>query len=226
MEAGREREAELLAECDDTPADPSGRWSAKDHVVHLSHWRNYAAHVLDAARTGATDTLPAPEEEDVTNAKVYEANKDREAAEVKREAEASWRRLRDAIAACSEEELALPHPRHPAVPVWQTVPGNGHGHLAQHLMFRSLDENDEPRAEEAQVWCHDVDLAAFYDPLPRAYSDYSLACFYARVGRAPEAASLLGESFAAAPELREIAAQDHDLDRIRDAAAFKELFAT
>ena len=90
-------------------------------------------------------------------------------------------------------------------------------------MFRSLDEGDQKRAEEAQLWCHDVDMAAFSDPMPRAFADYNLACFYAIVGRAPEAAQLLRKSFAAAPELKKVAAHDRDLDRIRDSEELREL---
>ena len=173
-----------------------------------------------------TDALPPPEDEDTINANVYAANKDRTAAEIRRDAAASWDRLEAAIAACSEEELAKPHPRDSSRPVWPAIPGNGHGHLAQHLMFRSLDEGNQKRAEEAQLWCHGVDMAAFAEPLPRAFADYNLACFYAIVGRAPEAVRLLGKSFAAAPELKKVAARDRDLDRIRDSEELRALLAT
>ena len=212
--------------CDDSPADSSGLWSAKDHLIHLSHWRDYAATLLDAVRTGVTDALPPPEDEDTINANVYATNKDRPAAEIRRDAVASWDRLEAAIAACSEEDLAKPHPRDSSRPVWPAIPGNGHAHLAQHLMFRGLDEGDEQRAEGAQLWCHDVDMATFADPVPRAFSDYNLACFYAIVGRAPEAARLLGKSFAAAPELKKVAARDRDLDGIRDSREVRALLTT
>ncbi len=172
-----------------------------------------------------TDALPAPEDEDTINANVYAANKDRTAAEIRRDAAASWDRLEAAIAACSEQDLVKPHPRDTSRPVWPAIPGNGHAHLAQHLMFRGLDEGDQRRAEEAQLWCHDVDMETFADPVPRAFSDYNLACFYAIVGRAPEAAQLLRKSLAAAPELKKVAARDHDLDRIRDSEELRALLA-
>lgn len=93
-------------------------------------------------------------------------------------------------------------------------------------MFRSLDEGDERLAEEAQVWCHDVDLATFSDPVPRAFADYNLACFYARVGRAGEAAELLRRSFEAAPELKAVAARDHDLDPVRENEVIKVVLSS
>jgi len=43
--ASQDREQELDRLCDDLRADPE-RWTAKDHVAHLAHWRRYAARVL------------------------------------------------------------------------------------------------------------------------------------------------------------------------------------
>lgn len=159
------------------------------------------------------------------NEKVYAANKDRSAADVKHEAAASWDRLEAAIEACSEQVLTGPHPRNARLPVWQTVPANGHGHLAEHLRFKHLDEGDEAEAEAAQVWAHDVDFAAFSDPRPRAYSDYNLACFYGVVGRGDRAAELLKRSFEGAPELVEVARRDSDFDRVRNSDQVRELLA-
>jgi len=223
--AGRAREAQLAQQCDDSPADPGGRWSAKDHLIHLSSWRDYAASLLDAVRTGTTDRLPPPEDEDATNAKLYAANKDRSAADIVREAAASWDRLEAAIRECSEDDLTAPHPRSPEAQVWQTVPGNGHGHVAQHLMFRHLDAGDVNGAEEVQIWCHDVDFQAFADAKPRAFADYNLACFYARIGREEMAANLLRHSFEGAPGLKALAGRDPDLDPIRDSKPIQELLA-
>jgi hypothetical protein len=223
LAAGRAREAELARQCDDTPADPAGRWSAKDHLVHLTAWRDYAASVLDATRTGSGDQLPQSEDVDAFNARVYEANKDRAAADVTEEAQASWDRLEAAVEACTEEDLARPHPRNRDLKVWATVPANGHGHVAEHLTFRLLDDGDDKAAEAVRLWAHDVDYAAFPEPNPRAYSDYNLACFFGKVGRADRAAALLRGAFKAAPELEPIARRDTDFDGIRNSPEMREL---
>ncbi len=45
LDAAQEREALLLALCDDTPAAEEGRWTAKDNIAHLNTWREHAARI-------------------------------------------------------------------------------------------------------------------------------------------------------------------------------------
>ena len=63
---GKRREAELVELCDDEPPDPGGRWSAKDHLAHLSWWRARNARLMDAVRTGSE--LPPSVQDDAQNA--------------------------------------------------------------------------------------------------------------------------------------------------------------
>ena len=204
----------------DAPADPSGRWSAKDHLAHLAWWRNRAATVIDAARAGGEQ--PAPVEQDARNGQTYLENKDRSAADVKADARASWDRLAQAVEASSEEDLVKPHPDQPDMPLWDTVSG-GYAHLGLHLMFWHLDSNNERAAEAAQVWAWEVDSKMFPTPKAQAYASYNLACFYGRVGRPDKAVPLLRQSFEGVPDLVDSARTDPDLDRIRDDQRFKEV---
>jgi hypothetical protein len=194
--------------------DPSGRWSAKDHLAHLSWWRDRNAALMDGVRTGGE--LPPPVEDDEQNDIVYKAYRDRPLAEIQAEARQSWDHLAAAIESCSEADLMRPHPYAPGQTLLDTVPANGHGHLGQHLMFWYLESGDEAAAEKAQVWAHDLERAASPDAKRRAYASYNLACFYGRVGRVEPAVPLLRESFEDAPDLVEWALRDTDLDRIRD----------
>ncbi|HKW60464.1 MAG TPA: DinB family protein [Candidatus Dormibacteraeota bacterium] len=221
--AGQEREAELAALGVDAPADPDGRWSAKDHLAHLSWWRARNARLMDAVRTGGE--LPPSVQDDAQNAVIYTENRDRTVDEIKEDARASWGLLRAAVEACSEEDLARPHPYAPGFELWATVPGNGHGHLGQHLMFLYLETRDEEKAEAAQLWVRDLDTRAFPDPIDRANAAYNLACFYGRVGNADKALPLLRAGFDARPELIAHAREDPDLDRIRDHPAVARLLA-
>ncbi len=182
--ASREREHELLAMVDDSPSSEPGVWTVKDHLAHLSAWRTYAARVLDAVRTASAAPVVA-DDDDVQNAEIYAATKDLSADKVKADARTSYDELEAAIAACSEQDLLKPHPRSPAALVWQVVPGNGHYHLGQHLMFWHLEQG------------------------------YNLGCFYARVGRADEALHRLKQAFDLDPSLKSVARTDSDLDRIR-----------
>ena len=71
VDEGRERESELVALVVDEPADPGGRWNAKDHLAHLSWWRWRSAQTLDAVRAGGELPPAVPDDDNVTNARVY-----------------------------------------------------------------------------------------------------------------------------------------------------------
>jgi hypothetical protein len=218
---GRAREAELDALCVDAPADPSGRWTAKDHLAHLAWWRDRNAKLMDGVRTGGD--VPPGVEDDEQNAIIYQEYHGRPAAEIRAEARQSWDRLAAAIEACSEADLLKPHPYAAGRALWESVGGNGHGHLAQHLMFWYLESGDEGAAEASQLWTRDLEHAIHAGGKSRAYATYNLACFYGRVGRAGEAVALLRESFAGAPDLVELSRKDPDLDPIRDDPAVAAL---
>ena len=220
--SGRAREAELEDLCLDEPADPGGRWHAKDHLAHMAWWRSRSADIIEAARAG--DEPPPRVEDDVRNAITYEENRDRSLAAIKRDARASWQELSEAIEACTEEDLRKPHPHSPGSALWGVVPADA-GHLGVHLMFLHLERGDELRAESAARWGYEVETSFFEKPEERADATYNLACFFARVGRVDEALPLLAASFQANPGLRELARKDPDLESIRDHAELKELLA-
>ena len=218
VDEGRERESELVALVVDEPADPGGRWNAKDHLAHLSWWRWRSAQTLDAVRTGGELPQAVPDDDNVTNARVYAEVKDRPAARVKADAEESWAALRQAIEGSSEADLGKPHPREPASQAWETVPG-AVGHAGTHVWSWYLDIGEEKRGMEVARWTTEVDARFFSTPDKLADSRYNLACVYARLGRADEALPLLRQSFEAKPELVEWARKDQDLDRIREELA-------
>jgi hypothetical protein len=163
-------------------------------------------------RTGGEP--PPRVEDDAQNAIIYQANRDRPAAEILAEARQSWDRIEAAIEACSEDDLMRPHPHVKDRNLLDSGPANG-GHLGSHLMFWYLESGDEAAAEAAMRWAHKLETAAAADDKARAYATYNLACFYGRVGRAGEGLRLLRESFEGVPELLDWARTDPDLDRIR-----------
>lgn len=222
VEEGRTREAELEALVVDQPANSDGTWNAKDHLAHLAWWRRRSANTLNAVRTGGELPPPVDDDDAVTNAIIYGEIKDRPAADVKADARESWAALREAVEASSEADLSMPHPRFPNSQVWEVVPG-AVGHAGTHVWSWYLDVGDEERAEPVAKWALDLDGRFFKEPEQLADSRYNLACFYARIGKTDEALLLLRESFAAKPDLRDLARRDHDLDRIRDEPGFKEV---
>ena len=218
IDQGREREAELEAFVVDEPANPDGRWNAKDHLAHLSWWRWRSAQTLDAMRTGSELPPPVPDDDGVQNAIIYDQVKDRPAADVQADAAESWTALRKAVEASSAEDLAKPHPRQPESQVWEAVPG-AIGHAGTHIWSWHLDLGDENRAMTAARWASDVEGSFFTKPEQLAESRYNLACVYARLGKPDEALPLLRQSFEAKPELMAWARKDRDLDLIREALA-------
>ena len=223
MAAGRAREAELVALCVDGPANPDGRWNAKDHLAHLAWWRARNAALVDAVRT---DAVPPPSvEDDPQNALVYAANRDRPVLEVKADATASWERFAAAIDACSDADLEKAHP-YSGLPLYRNLRGAGHWHLGEHLMFWYLEHRDEEAAERAQLWVRDVDVETAWNDRQRGVAAYNLACFYARTGHADKARPLLQEGFEHAPDLVAHARNDTDLESIRDDPGVIELLST
>src|SRR5438477_12583657 len=214
IDEGREPEAELEAFVVDEPANPDGRWNAKDHLAHTSWWRWRSARTLDATRTGGELPPPVPDDDAVQNAIIYAEVKDLSAAAVKADAAESWTALRKAVEASSVEDLAKPHPRQPESPVWEAVPG-AVGHAGTHVWSWHLDLGDENRAMTVARWASDVEGSFFTKPEQLAESRYNLACVYARLGNADEALPLLRQSFEAQPAPMAWARTDRSLDPIR-----------
>jgi tetratricopeptide (TPR) repeat protein len=218
VDEGRARESELESFVVDEPADPDGRWNAKDHLAHLAWWRMRSAQTLDAMRTGAQLPPPVPDDDSVQNAIIYAQVRDLSAAEVKTDARDSWAALRKALESSSEEDLARQHPREAEAQVWESVPG-AVGHSGTHVWSWYLDIGDEARAMAVARWAYDLEGSFFTRPERLAEARYNLACVYARLGQADAALPLLRASFEAKPDLVAWARKDRDLDPIREELA-------
>jgi tetratricopeptide (TPR) repeat protein len=216
--AAQDRERELEKLVDDVRTDPE-RWTAKDHVAHLAHWRRHAAEVLGAARAG--NPPPSSGDTDEMNATVHAANVARPAVEIAEQARASYAVLARAIEDCTEEELLLPRPGREQDKLWEVIPGNCHMHVGEHLVFWYEAQGDDRAAEQAQLWTLEVQEAAFTEPRSLSFGAYNVACYYARNGRAAEALPHLKRSFELNPDLKEWARIDKDLYRVRDDAELR-----
>jgi hypothetical protein len=212
--AAREQEAALLALVDESPPVEDGRWTAKDCIAHLNTWREHAVRALVAAQQGIAFDGPANDSDlDARNAEIYHEHRDDSAATVRAGADETYTALIDAVTACSDADLLRERPDSSG-PVWRVVPGNGHGHVAQHLSYWAVEHGDPVAAEEAAKWSYTIDSELFPDNQPVA--DYNFACFYARNGDADKALPLLRTALRARPDLRTIALEDVDIEPIRD----------
>jgi hypothetical protein len=224
LAAARLRETVLLALCDESqPLEPE-RWTAKDVIAHLNTWREHGARTLDAARLGEPFEGPANDTDvDARNAEIYEAHREDSAATVRAAARTSYATLIAAVNACSESDLVRERPNNRG-PVWHVVPGNGHGHVAQHLSYWATEHGNPAGAEEAATWGYALDTELFPEAKPVA--DYNLACFYARGGHADKALPLLQVALRARPDLRTFALEDADIAPIRDDPRVQSLLGT
>ncbi len=215
LDAAQEREAMLLALCDDTSSSEEGRWTAKDNVAHLNTWREHATHTLDAVRNGQPVEGPFDDSQiDGRNAEIYEAHRRDSSDEVRAGSATTYAALKQAVAACSDDELRRERPN--GGEVWRVVPGNGHAHVAQHVSSWLAEHDDAAGAEETALWAFTLETDLFPEPADKAVADYNLACFFARHSRVEEALPLLGRALRSQPDLREWAMNDPDLAPIRD----------
>jgi tetratricopeptide (TPR) repeat protein len=218
--ASQDREQELDQLVDDVRTDPE-RWTAKDHVAHLAHWRRYAAQVLTSVRMGSLP--PRADDVDEVNAGVHDANRERLADDVKESGHITYAELARAIEDCSDEDLLKPRPGREQDAVWEVVPGNCHLHLGEHLGFWHEAQGDRNAADRAQLWMLGVHEAAFSEPRSQAFGIYNLGCYFARQGRAAEALPRIKRSIELHPDLKEWARTDKDIDPIRDEAELRAI---
>ena len=195
------REDALLARCDDAPAERPDEWTVRDHVAHLSAWRNLCARVLENTHAGTAD--PPPRNSDDINDVIYQENEGLPAAIVRERAIRSRRRLVDAVAMCTPEELARPRGEGArSYERWLNVPGNGHQHVAEHLIYSLGKDAGLGDAEEIAVWSHRLDRRLEQFEAFRGCPDFNLAIFYAEHGRGERALELLRTAIAASGGLR------------------------
>ena len=222
VESAREQERFFVEHSDDQPSRVPGRWTAKDHVAHLTSWREHAADVLEAEHRGEEHVEDF--DVDARNAETYARTNRMPARDVIDAQGRSYDRLVAAIAACSEDSLRAQRQGRPG-PVWKVVPGNGHFHVGQHLMQWHLEQGDSEAAERAADWVHGLDLL-FDDPRSQAEANYNLACFRVRFGHEDEAVELLRQSLETDDgALRAWAREDGDLASLRSRPDVQALLA-
>ncbi len=108
----------------------------------------------------------------------------------------------------------------------EAVLRNSYVHPRVHL-FEYLRENGEH--DPANQLFEDMFAAmqaADAPPMIMTMARYNLACARARQGRKDEALDLLGEVLPERPDMREAAAEDPDLEPLRDDRRFQELIKT
>ena len=104
--------------------DAGHGWTFKDLVGHLAAWEEYTVAKLEERSAGGL-AEPWPEDEDAFNAREIANRKLVGPEAILDELDTAHRRLREAVAALTDDDLRDPH-------VFQLVAGNSYAHYAQH----------------------------------------------------------------------------------------------
>jgi len=191
-------------------------WSAKDHVAHLTFWRQRLALRVQAI----LEKQPQPPFDDFEqlNPVIFEQHRHRCWPDLLSESDAVYAELIALASQLTEEEL-IAFDRfdwtHEGAPLYSAFMGYCYEHTQQHLAQYSLDRHDLERAIATyEAWARRVIEAEVPDPLKGSIF-YNLSCFYATHSRQEQAWPPLQQAFTLYPATREFALTDPDLVTLR-----------
>jgi uncharacterized damage-inducible protein DinB len=217
-QAHRDQE-DFIAGLDATERDALGtpdHWTAKDHVAHMTFWRQCVVEKLAAIL--ANETAPSYEPFEAYNRRIFVERRDWPWPRVQEASQQAYTDLVAHLERLSEEDLVssgrfdwIPD----GEPLYNIVLGNCYEHTRDHLAQFFLDRGDLPRATELyERWTERVVATAAPDPV-KGIVLYNLACFYATHEQLGKAAGLLPEALRLAPQLKEWSRSDPDLAALR-----------
>jgi hypothetical protein len=195
-------------------------WSAKDHVAHMTFWRQRL--VFQLAAILKHETPPTSENFEQLNIQVFEAQRERPWSEILSESEQAYAELVTLTEQLAEEDLTafnrfdwIPN----GEPLYTSFMGNCYEHAQQHFAQYSLDRHDLPRATHIyESWASRV-VDAEVPGVLKGMVLYNLACFYATHTQLEKASATLQQSLLLTPSLKEWSLSDPDLVALRHQSA-------
>ena len=191
-------------------------WSAKDHLAHLTFWRQRLSLRLHAI----IHNEPQPEATsfEQLNPLIFEEHRYRSWSASLAESDQAYTDLIAYTEQLDEDDLTA-WGRFDWVgdgtPLYDAYMGNCYDHTQTHLAQYFLDRNDLERAREIyEAWARRVIEAEVPETL-KGYMLYNLACFYATHGQLEKAGPALQQAFTLYPATREFALTDPDLVALR-----------
>lgn len=191
-------------------------WSAKDHIAHMTYWRQQLNLKLEAILR--QQTPPESDDYEQVNPIIFERQRLRPWPEVLADSDRAFAELVGLTDQLKDEDLTafqrfawIPD----GWPLYTAFMGNCYEHMANHFAQYYLDRQDRAQALRTYAsWVERLVQAAAPDTL-KGLVLYNLACFYATHAEAEQAAMTVREAFALHPPLTEFARTDHDLDAVR-----------
>lgn len=191
-------------------------WSAKDHVAHMTFWRQRLVHTLTAIPN--QETPPDFEDFEQLNPVVFEEQRYHTWSDVLAESEQAYAELFTVIDQLKEEYLTtfnrfdwLPN----GEPLYAIIMGSSYDHAREHFAQYYIDRHDLPRATDiCESWTGRVVQTEAPEAV-KGHVLYNLACFYATHSQLEKASATLQQSLALAPHLTEWSLSDPDLIELR-----------
>lgn len=212
-----------LSEAERNEVGTADQWSQKEVVAHLGYWKDRQANRTEAIARG--DDLSEGPDWGELNTEMWPAHAqltwDESVArsdQATRDLIAALERVPSEVMANLDEDEATPG----NMLVAYTL-GNSLGHVAEHIANYYRGRGESERATRAQEEAVQAIIAADLGPGAEGSARYNLGCYYALHGQAADAIAELKVAFARRPDLVTWARQDHDLDSLRESAAFQVL---
>jgi hypothetical protein len=226
LQKGYQVEREFIAALSDEERSAEGsfeHWTAMDSIAHNAYWRKHHAEDVLAVLAGKT---PTHIEDDQINLDVYSQYKDRSWEEVDTLVDAGMKRMGEAIASISEEDLQRDdfYPWEQGVPLWREIVGNIYTHPVIHLSEWHIKRGYPARA--AEMYQEMTGQLTSLDDGPdwQGTIRYNNACSFSLLGDKETAIDELREALQLNPGLTEWSKQDPDFEPIRGEAGYKALY--
>jgi len=226
LQKGYQVEKEFIATLSDEERNADGtieNWTAKDCIAHNAYWRKHHAEDVLAVLTGKT---PTQSEEVQINQEVYSQYKDQSWENVDTLVDAGLKRMGEAIASISEDDLQRHdfYPWEQGRPLWREIVGNIYTHPVIHLSEWHIKRGYPARAaemyQEMTRQLTSLDDSADWQGTIR----YNNACSFSLLGDKETAINELREALKLNPGLTEWSRQDPDFEPIRGEAGYKALY--
>lgn len=192
------------------------RWSAKDHVAHMTFWRQRLVLRLQAIIRNE----PQPEAQDFEhiNPIIFEEQRHLPWSVILSESDQVYADLLALTAQLTEEDLTAEGRFdwiEDGMPLYTSFMGNCYEHTQTHLTQYLLDHQEDTHALEIyEVWANKVIEAKVPETL-KGHILYNLACVYARLNHLEKAEATLEQAYMRYPKLKEFALTDPDLVALR-----------
>ncbi|HEY4388764.1 MAG TPA: DinB family protein [Ktedonobacteraceae bacterium] len=191
-------------------------WSAKDHVAHMTFWRQHLVSRLQAIIR--EEAQPEKENFEELNPLIFEEHRYRPWSILLSESDQVYAELIELASQLTENDLTDSHRFdwiNDGMPLYTTFMGNCYEHTQVHLAQYLLDHRDLKHALEIyEGWVNRVIELDVPETL-KGYILYNLACFYATHSQLEQARTTLQQAFALYPATREFALTDPDLVALR-----------